>query len=125
MLSDRVSLRTTILLSAFGGALSCFFLFGFATSVSTLVIFTIAWGLTGLGYTSIITRTVTFVSKDDPHTPMVIFSIFVFSQGVAMIASGPIASALLKSTVSRLRYGYGFDNYVRTIGKERVVAAVI
>lgn len=112
MLSDWASLRTTILLSAFGGALSCFFLFGFATRLPTLVVFAIAWGLTGLGYTSLITRTVTSVSKDDPHTPMVIFSIFVFSQGVAMISSGPIASALLQSTVSRLRFGYGVDNYV-------------
>jgi MFS family permease len=114
MLSDRVSLRKTILLSAFGGALSCFFLFGFATSLPTLIIFAITWGLTGLGYTSIITRTVTYVAKDDPHTPMVIFSIFVFSQGVAMICSGPVASALLQSTVSGLRFGYGVDSYVST-----------
>lgn len=112
MLSDRVSLRTTILLSAVGGALSCFFLFGFATSLPTLVIFVIAWGLTALGYSSLITRTVTYICKDDPHTPMVIFSIFTFSQGVAMISSGPIASALLHSGVTRLRFGYGVQNYV-------------
>lgn len=115
MLSDWVSLRTTILLSALGGALSCFFLFGFATSLPTLIVFAIAWGLTGLGYTSLCTRTVTYVSKDDPHTPTVIFSIFVFSQGLAMISSGPIASALLQSTVSRLRFGYGVENYVSQV----------
>lgn len=112
ILSDRISLRSTILLSAFGGALSCFFLFGFATSLPTLIIFAIAWGMTGLGYTSLITRTVAYVAKEDPHTPVIVFSIFVFAQGVAMIASGPIASALLQSTVSRLRFGYGVENYV-------------
>lgn len=68
--------------------------------------------MTGLGYTSLITRTVAYVAKEDPHTPVIVFSIFVFAQGVAMIASGPIASALLQSTVSRLRFGYGVENYV-------------
>lgn len=31
-----------------------------------------------------------------------------------MICSGPVASALLQSTVSGLRFGYGLDSYVST-----------
>lgn len=115
-MSDRFSLRATTFVSAFGGAVACFFLFGFATSMGTLVAFSVLWGLTASGFTSIVTRAITLVSKDDPSTPTILFSIFFFTYGTAMIASGPIASALLSiNNFGGARFGYGLENYVSVV----------
>lgn len=84
--------------------------------MAMLVVSCIAWGLTALGFTPLVMRTTTRVASDDPASRTLVFSLLVFAQGVGLVSSGPIANALLDTGhLSRARFAYGVQNYVRQI----------
>ncbi|KAK9899406.1 MFS general substrate transporter [Cystobasidium minutum MCA 4210] len=111
-LSDRWPARVVITISCMGSALSCFLLWGFATSVSVLVVFALLFGFFALGYAAVWNRLITIISRDDPLLPPVIFSVFAFARGIGSILSGPISTALLKKGgLGHAAFGYGVGDY--------------
>lgn len=62
-LSDKISLRLVILLSCFGSAVTCLILWGFATKVSVLVLFAIAFGFLGLSFSGVWAALITVIAS--------------------------------------------------------------
>lgn len=62
-LSDKISLRLVISLSCFGTALSCIFLWGFATSTGVLIAFVVMFGMLGLSFSAIWTNLITMIAR--------------------------------------------------------------
>ncbi|WVO13427.1 hypothetical protein L204_101042 [Cryptococcus depauperatus] len=111
-LSDRIPLWAVILISCMGSALSCAFLWGYGTNVGMLVTFAVVFGLLGPSFTSLWTKMISIISKDDPIAPALVFSIFTFIRGIGNLTSGPISGALLKVDAFQGASGaYGFHNY--------------
>ncbi|WVQ83767.1 hypothetical protein IAT38_005911 [Cryptococcus sp. DSM 104549] len=111
-LSDRLAVRTVIAISCVGSALACALLWGFGTSEGPVVAFTVVFGLLGLSFTSLWTKMISIISKDDPVAPTLIFSLFTFIRGVGNVTSGPISQSLLKSGALKGAAGaYGGSNY--------------
>ncbi|OCF78560.1 monocarboxylic acid transporter [Kwoniella mangroviensis CBS 8886] len=111
-LSDKLPLKWTVLISCLGSALSCAFLWGFGTNSGVLVSFAVTFGLLGLSFTTLWTKMVGAVSRDDPVVTGLTYSIFAFMRGVGNMSSGPISDQLLKVGVLRGATGaYGFHNY--------------
>lgn len=65
-----------------GASASCFLLWGFATSLSVLVIFAIMFGFFALGFASLWTNLIALVAGDDPLVAPIVFSSFAFSRFV-------------------------------------------
>ena len=69
-LSDKAPLRAVISLSCFGSALSCIFLWGFATNSGALVAFVVLFGFLGLSFSALWTKLITVIarkSRSNPH----------------------------------------------------------
>lgn len=112
-LTDRWPMSITIFVSSAVTAASCLLLWGFGTSNAVLIVFSIVYGTFGLSFTALWTRMISIISRDDPHAPQLVFSIFAFLRGVGNITSGPISDALLKlETLQGAAGAYGFRNYV-------------
>ncbi|WRT70597.1 uncharacterized protein IL334_007595 [Kwoniella shivajii] len=111
-LSDKLSLRWTISISCVGSAMACAFLWGFGTNNGVLITFAIIYGLLGPSFTTLWTKMVGLVSKDDPVVTGLTYSMFAFMRGVGNMSSGPISESLLKIGVLKGATGaYGFHNY--------------
>lgn len=107
-LSDRWPLRAVIIISCGGTALTCFFLWGFATSIAPLVLFVLGFGLLGLSFTTLWTRMISAIARelvsytisteqntedaestgDDPSLLAFAFSSFAVMRGIGNISSG-------------------------------------
>lgn len=83
-LSDRWSVRLVVSLNCMGASISCFMLWGFATSLSMLVIFAMSFGFFALGFASLWTKLVSVVAADDVLVAPIVFSFFAFSRFVSM-----------------------------------------
>lgn len=115
-LSDRWPTRGVVTLSCMGASVSCFLLWGFATSLTVLIVFSLAFGFFALGFASVWTKLATIVAQDDPLVPPLVFSVFAFSRGVGNVCSGLIGDALLKhGGLRNVRYAYGVENYVSIV----------
>ncbi|WWC70632.1 uncharacterized protein I206_104583 [Kwoniella pini CBS 10737] len=111
-LSDRTSLRTTILISCVGSAAACAFLWGFGKNSGVLVTFAIIFGLLGPSFSAVWSKIIHLVARDDPAVTALTFSIFAFTRGVGNMSSGPISESLLKYDALRGGIGaYGYKNY--------------
>jgi MFS family permease len=109
-LTDRWPLRSVITLSCLGSALSCLFLWGFATNTSVLIAFVIMFGLLGPSFSAmwatligvIASRSFDLaaercatrakflyvVAEDDLALPPTIFPFFALMRGIGNITSG-------------------------------------
>ncbi|WVR05479.1 hypothetical protein IAU60_002495 [Kwoniella sp. DSM 27419] len=114
-LSDRFSLKSTILLSCFGSALSCAFLWGFAgpnNSEGVLIAFSVVFGLLGPSFSSLWSKMIGLVAGDDHAVSALVWSLFTFMRGCGNMSSGPVSDALLKYDVLQGGFGgYGYRNY--------------
>jgi MFS family permease len=71
-LSDHVPLRLVIVASCLGSALSCLFLWGFASqSAALLIVFAISFGLLALSFTAVWTKLISVISSKLPHGSIV------------------------------------------------------
>lgn len=112
-LSDRMPIKAVVFISCAGAALTSFLLFGFATNVPVLVLFSIFWGLTALGFSSLWTRIISTVAAEDPLLPPTLYGIYFSMRGIANLISGPISNRLLGSSgLGHARFAYGVGNYV-------------
>ncbi|WVQ75329.1 hypothetical protein IAR50_004946 [Cryptococcus sp. DSM 104548] len=111
-MSDRFSLRTTILTSCLGSGLAVAFLWGFGKSEGVLVVFCLVFGLLGPSFSAVWTKINAMVAKDNTQTFAYILSLFTFLRGIGNFTSGPISEALLKtSSMKDSVGGYGVGNY--------------
>ncbi|WWC88807.1 uncharacterized protein L201_003720 [Kwoniella dendrophila CBS 6074] len=111
-LTDKISLRSTILISCVGSALACAFLWGFGKNPGILVTFAIVFGLLGPSFSACWSKIIHLVSRDDPTITALTFSIFAFVRGIGNMSSGPISESLLKYDVLQGVIGaYGYKNY--------------
>ncbi|WVR03298.1 hypothetical protein IAU60_000289 [Kwoniella sp. DSM 27419] len=110
-LSDRSSLRTTVLISCVGSASACAFLWGFGTSSGVLVTFALAFGMLGMSFTALWSKMIGYAAKDDPSAISLVFSIFAAMRGIGNLSSGPVSEALLKYRLNNAPGAYGVANF--------------
>ncbi|CAG7959357.1 unnamed protein product [Penicillium salamii] len=113
-LADRYHAITCITISTVGSTLSLFFLWGFASTIPTLLVFSVAYGLFAGSYSATwagITREVRHVNPTADAT--MIFGLIAFGRGIGNVVSGPFSEALLKvdpwvdSAIGAYGSGYG------------------
>lgn len=113
-LADRYHAITCITISTVGSTLSLFFLWGFASTIPTLLVFSFAYGLFAGSYSATwagITREVRHVNPSADAT--IIFGLIAFGRGIGNVVSGPFSEALVKvdpwvgSAIGAYGSGYG------------------
>ncbi|KAL8680718.1 MAG: hypothetical protein Q9186_003117 [Xanthomendoza sp. 1 TL-2023] len=96
-LSDKYDVTYVMVLASIGSVISIFLIWGFSTTMAPLYIFSIIYGLFGGGFSSCWATMVKKVQKQDPGAETgLVFGAFAAGRGIGCIASGPLASALLK-----------------------------
>lgn len=106
-LSDnRVSVETLAFLAPAVSAVAILTLWGMAHSLSSLIVFSLVYGVFGGGYVVLWAKMGMEVS-DEPTGALVTFGIFAFLKGVGNVITGPISAALVGKEVERGEYGLG------------------
>lgn len=106
-LSDRrTSVTALATVSASVAAIATLFAWGFARSITPLIMFALLYGFFGAGYTAMWARMVTAVS-DEPSAAQAIFGMFNFGKGIGNVAAGPISAGLLSWGAEGGVYGLG------------------
>ena len=109
-LTDRLHVTSVIGIASIGAALSVFLLWGFATSLPVLCVFSLLYGLTAGGFSSTSTGIVREVKKlDDRAETGLVFGLWAAGRGIGSVASGPLSEALVsgKPWASEAALGYG------------------
>ena len=94
-LADRYHAITCITISTIGSTLSLFFLWGFSSTIPTLLVFSVAYGLFAGCYSSTWSGITHEVRRVDPTADAtIIFSVIAFGRGIGNVVSGPFSEAL-------------------------------
>lgn len=112
-LTDRLHVTSVIGIATIGATLSVFLLWGFATSLPVLCIFSLLYGLTAGGFSSTWAGCITEVRKtNDRAEPGLIFGLWAAGRGIGSVVSGPLSEALVSSKPwageAALGYGSGY-----------------
>ncbi|KAJ9616986.1 hypothetical protein H2200_000707 [Cladophialophora chaetospira] len=91
-LSDKAKAPTLVFCSAAVSSLAAFLLWSFASSLAFLIPFALLFGAFAAGYAALWPRIGTMFGEKDAS---MIYSLLSFGRGIAVIASGPISTALL------------------------------
>ncbi|KAF5381411.1 hypothetical protein D9757_009076 [Collybiopsis confluens] len=115
-LSDYLDVRWAILISSLGSAISVFFIWGFAKSLTPLLAFACVYGFLGPAWSALWPRFVVMSDKDDldPRQASTLMGIFIAGRGIGSVLSAPIASGLLSHSWSLKGNSpsiYGFQGY--------------
>ncbi|KAJ5511023.1 Major facilitator superfamily domain general substrate transporter [Penicillium expansum] len=95
-LADRYHAITCITISTVGSTLAVFFLWGFSTSLPTLFVFSIAYGLFAGCYSATWSGITHEVRRVDPSADAtIIFGVIAFGRGIGNVVSGPLSEAIL------------------------------
>lgn len=95
-LADRYHAITCITISTVGSTLSVFFLWGFSSTLPTLFVFCVAYGLFAGCYSATWSGITHEVRRVDPTADAtIIFSVIAFGRGIGNVVSGPFSEALL------------------------------
>jgi MFS family permease len=104
-LSDRVAnALLLVFVSSFVSALASFLLWGFASSLPTLLAFAVVYGWFAGGFV-ILWPKFGSVLSDDPGP---VYSMMAFGKGIGNILTGPISTPLMAGSLST---GYGMGKY--------------
>ncbi|KAJ6178204.1 hypothetical protein N7519_008665 [Penicillium mononematosum] len=113
-LADRYHAITCITISTVGSTLAVFFLWGFASTLPTLFVFSIAYGLFAGCYSATWAGITHEVRRVDPSADAtMIFSVIAFGRGIGNVVSGPLSEAIVSvdswkgSAVAGYGSGYG------------------
>lgn len=110
--SDRASARSTIGINCLVASVVVLTLWGFGTSSSLLILFSIFWGFSALSFVSLWGKMITRICRDRPGWISLVFSMFAVLRGVGNLTSGPISSKLLQTSVFKGAHGaYGKTNF--------------
>ncbi len=110
-LSDRSDLRITISLCAIGSTISVVVLWGLSSSLATIVVFSVFFGLFSPSWASLWPKFASIVAGDDAATAM---ALFVSGRGVGNVLAAPISEALLHpwAGTGKSKFAYGLGGYV-------------
>ncbi|KAF7548783.1 hypothetical protein G7Z17_g6829 [Cylindrodendrum hubeiense] len=104
-LSDRVNnVLILVCVSSLASAIASFALWGFASSLETVIVFSLVYGWFAGGYVVFWTKFGSVLSED-PQLP---FSLMALGRGIGNIATGPIAASL---TTGSVMSGYGLGKF--------------
>lgn len=114
-LSDKLHVTTCMIISAVGVAISALAIWGLASSLATLYVFCIFYGLFAGSWPAIWPGIMKEISQrggvNDPANPMVLTHL-CFGKGVGNVISGPLSDALIKGSPWQGKalggYGSGF-----------------
>ncbi|KAJ5124532.1 uncharacterized protein N7515_008357 [Penicillium bovifimosum] len=96
-LADRYHAITCITISTVGSAVSVLLLWGFSTTLPTLLVFCIGYGLFAGCYSATWSGITHEVRRVDPSADAtLIFSVIAFGRGIGNVVSGPFSEALLR-----------------------------
>lgn len=112
-LTDRLHVTSVIGIATVGATLSVFLLWGLATSLPLLCIFSLLYGLTAGGFSSTWAGCITEVKKaNDRAEPGLVFGLWAAGRGIGSVVSGPLSEALVSgkpwSGEAALGYGSGY-----------------
>ncbi|EXJ92425.1 hypothetical protein A1O3_00976 [Capronia epimyces CBS 606.96] len=100
LLSDhKVPLDLLACLSTLVAAVACLAVWRLAHSLPVLIIFAVAYGFFGAGFTAIWARMSTAITDDVTAGP-IIFSLLNFGKGIGNVAAGPVGGFLVSSSKS-------------------------
>ena len=103
-LSDRkIPLNVLIAVALLVSSTAAFTSWGVARSFAPLLVFAMAFGFFGAGYTAMWARMVSAVSAE--QSAELAFSLFCFGKGVGNILAGPISAGLILPVVRVSSYG--------------------
>ena len=89
-LSDRLHITTVILISTIGATMSVFLLWGFATSLPLLCVFSLFYGFFAGGFTSTYTGSIQEVKRADNRAEAgLVFGLLAAGRGIGSVVSGP------------------------------------
>ena len=96
MLCDRWHVTTVVMFSTIGSVISVFLLWGFATQLPLLIIFSLVYGLFAGGWTSTYAGTIKEVTKREPGADVgILIGLLSAGRGVGAVVSGPLSESLL------------------------------
>jgi MFS family permease len=106
---DHFQVRTSILFSTAGSALSIFLFWGFSNQVALLAVFAITYGFFAGGYSSTWSGVLKEMKRLDPGVETgLMFGLLSGGRGLGFVISGPVSSILLNSRLgSGKSWGYG------------------
>ncbi|KAL1404911.1 hypothetical protein Q8F55_008523 [Vanrija albida] len=111
-LSDRYPAGWVVFGSCVLASVATWTLWGWGASDALLIMFCLVWGLTALSTASAWSRMISYISKDDLTLPGLLFALQTGLRGGGNFASGPLSTALLKTSVLQGAAGvYGSTNY--------------
>ena len=127
-LSDKFDITWIILGSTMGAAFSVFFLWGFATSLPLLALFSLAYGVTAGGFSTTWTGMTREVKRlDDRFDPNLIFGLWAAGRGIGSVASGLLSEALVQRKPwmheAALGYGSGYGTLIVFTGVSAVLGS--
>jgi len=103
-LADRAGSTQPLFWSTFLGAFSVCLLWGFSKTFSSLVVFSITYGLSAGGYSVLLSRFGLEIAPEDSNAQLSMYGIFAFERGIGNILAGPISVAFLKNTLNTSHY---------------------
>jgi MFS family permease len=120
-LSDRVTnVLSLVFMSSFVSALASFLLWGYASSLPTLLSFSLIYGWFAGGYVVLWPKFGSIMSED----PSSVYGMMAFGKGIGNILIGPISSSLMTRP---LQSGYGlgqFEPLILFLGTVMLVSAM-
>ena len=101
---DRLHLHFLIFISPFVSSVAAFSLWGFASSLTPLIFFSIIYGFFAASYV-VLWAKMGLILTNDPTASLVTYSIFAFEKGVGNVLVGPISNLLNVPTITKGSYG--------------------
>ncbi|KAF4844190.1 MFS transporter asaE [Colletotrichum siamense] len=102
--SDRVkNVLTLVFVSSFSAAVASFTIWGYGSSLASLMVFSIIFGLATGGFPCLWQRFGSVLSDD----PGPVYALMAFGKGLGNILIGPISAALMAGRVNKSEYGLG------------------
>lgn len=128
-LIDRFHVTTVILLSTIGASISVFLLWGLATALPLLIVFSIMYGFFAGGLVSTIAGMIKVVKqRDETANVGILLGLLSAGRGIGAVISGPLSEKLLCGSPwegeAGLAYGSGFGSLIVFTGVTATVGGL-
>ena len=133
-LTDRMEATTCILISTIGTAIGTFLLWGFASNLALLYVFSIVYGVFAGSYTSTwpgIMKQVTTNPEESGNEPtfqfdpIMVFGLLAAGRGVGNVVSGPVSEMLINGLPwqgqAAAGYGSGYGPLIAFTGVSAII----
>lgn len=101
-LTDRVqNIYVLVTISTLAASLAAFTLWGFAHTMTTLLMFAVVYGMSAGAYVVYWPKFGTMLSDD----PQPVYALMAFGKGVGNVVTGPVTAGLLSDYISLSEYG--------------------